>query len=141
MAHSALELPTPECEVFFARLGGAVNRVATNATAYPHRDAEFVMNAHIRWRDTAEDEACVQWGRVFHAATEPYATGGVYSNFVPEGDDAAAAFGDNGDRLRAIKQRYDPNNLCRVNINVAPADDSHPPGRLMRRRLAARGAN
>src|SRR4029078_4577789 len=39
-------LPSPQCEIFIGNLGGAVNRVAADATAYPHRDVEFVMNVH-----------------------------------------------------------------------------------------------
>src|SRR5206468_11618264 len=37
-------LPSPECEIFIGHLGGAANRVPAHATAYPHRDVEFVMN-------------------------------------------------------------------------------------------------
>ena len=56
-------LPTPECEVFIASLGGAMTRVAPDAMAWSNRDAHFVMNAHTRWRDPAEDTACIAWAR------------------------------------------------------------------------------
>jgi FAD/FMN-containing dehydrogenase len=117
------KLPTPECEIFIAHLGGAVNRVAKDATAYPHRDAEFVMNVHTRWREPGQDAACVQWARDFFNRTAPYATGGVYVNFMPEDetDRTKGAYGANYDRLAAIKAKYDPGNLFRMNQNIRPA--------------------
>jgi hypothetical protein len=41
-------LPDPECEVFIAHVGGAMARVAVDATAYPQRDSHFIMNVHTR---------------------------------------------------------------------------------------------
>ena len=117
-------LPTPECEIFVASLGGAINRVPAAATAYPHRDVAFVMNVHTRWRDAAQDQACVEWARRLHAAAAPFATGGVYVNFMPA-DEAqrvpAGAYGPNFARLAAVKAKYDPTNLFRMNQNVAPS--------------------
>jgi FAD binding domain/Berberine and berberine like len=116
------KLPSPQSEIFLARVGGAINRVASADTAYPHRDAEYVMNAHIRWDEPSDDERCVAWARSFFKATEPHATGGVYVNFIPEDEDCVkAAFGVNYDRLAQLKTRYDPDNLFRINQNVAPA--------------------
>jgi FAD/FMN-containing dehydrogenase len=117
-------LPSPECEIFIANLGGAVNRVPVEATAYPHRDVDFVMNVHTRWTSPSQDSACVEWARGLHAAAAPFATGGVYVNFMPE-DEAqrvrSGAYGPNYDRLAKVKARYDPRNLFRMNQNVAPA--------------------
>jgi hypothetical protein len=80
------------------------------------------MNVHTRWDAPGEDEACVGWAREFFGATEPFATGGVYVNFMPEDetDRGGSAYGSNTDRLASVKQAYDPNNLFRVNWNVAP---------------------
>ena len=113
-------LPTPHSEIFFALLGGAHGRVAADATAYPHRDAEFVMNVHTRWESAGDDDRCVAWAREFSGATEPYATGGVYVNFVPEDEERVPqAYGSNYERLREIKRRYDPENLFRINQNLS----------------------
>ena len=115
-------LPSPASEIFVAHLGGAVNRVAPDATAYPHRDAEFVMNVHTRWEDPKDDESCVSWARTFFDATAGFATGGVYVNFISEDEERVeAAYGSNYDRVAKLKKRYDPENLFRVNQNVAPA--------------------
>lgn len=116
-------LPTPECEIFIAHMGGATNRIEADATAYPHRDTKFVLNVHTRWADPAEDEICVDWARQFFSATESYANGGVYVNFMSD-DEAArvgGAYGANFDRLASLKASYDPGNLFRVNQNIVPA--------------------
>jgi FAD/FMN-containing dehydrogenase len=113
-------LPSGQSEIFFARLGGAVNRLASDATAYPHRDAEFVMNVHTRWDEPGDDERCVAWAREFFKATEPHATGGVYVNFIPEDEERVSnAYGSNMARLQGLKRKYDPANLFRVNQNIS----------------------
>jgi FAD/FMN-containing dehydrogenase len=116
-------LPSPQCELFIGQVGGAMNRVRSEATAYPHRDAEFIMNVHARWDDPALDGACIQWARGVFLDSAPYATGGVYVNFMPEDetDRIRAAYGPNHDRLVALKDRYDPGNLFRMNQNIRPS--------------------
>jgi FAD/FMN-containing dehydrogenase len=117
-------LPSPECEVFIANLGGAVNRVPVEATAYPHRNVNFVVNVHTRWSRPSDDTSCVGWARALYEAAAPFATGGVYVNFMPD-DEAqrvrTGAYGPNYDRLAEVKAKYDPKNLFRTNQNVAPA--------------------
>ena len=115
-------LPTAECEIFIGQLGGATSRVPTDATAYPHRDANFVMNVHTRWRERGDERASIKWARELFAATAPHATGGVYVNFMPEDetDRVVGAYGGNFARLAALKAMYDPGNLFRLNQNVRP---------------------
>ena len=116
-------LPSPHCEIFFGALGGATMRPARDATAYSHRDAMFVMNVHGRWESRADDERCIKWARDFFAASAPYATGGVYVNFLTadEGGRTRAAYGDNYARLAGVKRRYDAANVFCVNQNIEPA--------------------
>ena len=115
-------LPSPHSEAFLGNLGGAAGRVPTDATAYAHRDANFVLNVHARWEEPGEDDRCIAWARGLFAAAQPFATGGVYINFMPgdEGDRVAAAYGANFQRLAALKREYDPDNLFRMNQNVRP---------------------
>lgn len=122
LAHVA-RLPDSQSEVFFGHLGGAAKRVPATATAYAPRDAEFVMNVHARWSDAARDSDCIEWARDLYAATTPFATGGVYVNFMTddEGDRVKAAYGPNYDRLRMLKRKFDPTNLFRTNQNLRPA--------------------
>jgi FAD/FMN-containing dehydrogenase len=119
----AHKLPSPECEIAFAQLGGAINNVAANATAYPHRDLQYVVNIHTRWSKAADDKACIAWARALFDSLTPHATGGVYVNFMPE-DEAqrvrAGAYGANYERLARLKAKYDPENLFRVNQNIRP---------------------
>ena len=121
---AALEtLPTAECEVFIAALGGAAALPAPGSMAYPHRDVRYVLNVHGRWSDAADDERCTRWARDFFEASAPFATGGVYVNFLTadEGHRIRAAYGSNYQRLSEVKRRYDPDNLFRVNQNIRPA--------------------
>jgi FAD/FMN-containing dehydrogenase len=117
------QLPTPHCEIFLGHLGGAVNRRPADATAYPHRNVEFIANVHTRWSSPSEDAKCIAWARSLFDAAAPFATGGVYVNFMPE-DEAqrvrTGAYGPNYARLAEIKAKYDPKNLFRMNQNVAP---------------------
>jgi len=98
-------------------------RIAADATAWPNRQAHFVMNAHGRWRDQDQDTRCIAWARKLSQSTAPFAMGSVYINFMPEdeADRIEQAYGENYLRLAEIKRRYDPDNLFRVNQNVRPA--------------------
>jgi FAD/FMN-containing dehydrogenase len=116
-------LPSDECEVFVGHLGAAVNRVAASDTAYPHRDVEYVINVHTRWREPSHDSDCIGWARRLFDALTPHATGGVYVNFMPEDEMqrvAAGAYGPNYARLSKLKATYDPENLFCLNQNIAP---------------------
>jgi FAD/FMN-containing dehydrogenases len=115
-------LPGPECEVFIAQIGGAMSRVAPDATAYPQRAAHFVMNVHTRWRENKDDNACVKWARDLFRAAEPFAMGSAYVNFMPEDetDRVEKIYGMNYSRLAKVKGRYDPHNMFRMNQNIRP---------------------
>jgi len=117
------KLPSPQCEIFFGAIGGATLRPAPDATAYAHRDARFVMNVHGRWDNPADDARCIGWAREYFKASAPFASGGVYVNFLTadEGERVQAAYGPNYARLAQAKRQYDPDNLFSSNQNIAPA--------------------
>ena len=119
----AATLPSPQCEIFFGLIGGATTRPSPDATAYSHRNAIYVMNVHGRWEKSSDDSKCVDWARAFFRETTPYATGGVYVNFLTddESDRVKAAYGPGYDRLVAVKKKYDPKNLFRMNQNIRPS--------------------
>jgi FAD/FMN-containing dehydrogenase len=119
----AERIPDPNTEIAYAQLGGAISRVPGDATPYGHREAQYVMNVHGRWTDPDRDQACIGWARDLFRAAAPYATGGVYVNFLTgdESDRVRAAYGGNYERLVALKNRYDPTNLFRLNQNIRPA--------------------
>ena len=107
----------------FESLGGAVNRVAPHATAFPHRDAEFQLGIWTGWLQPSDDDKVISWARQVHSAMSPYLSGGVYSNYLDQDDDeqVGAAFAGNMERLRQVKVKYDPDNFFRVNANVSPS--------------------
>jgi hypothetical protein len=115
------KLPTPLTEIFVGQLGGAINRVKKNATAYPHRDTNFVMNIHTRWEDKALDNSSIQWARDFFEVSAKYSNGSVYVNFISEGEQrTTSAFGANIKKLGKLKKKYDPKNFFRTNQNISP---------------------
>ena len=121
---AAAQSPGPECEIFVAQLGGAMARVAPDATAFVGRDAHYIMNVHGRWSDPRDDDKVRSWARRSFAAVAPHATGSGYVNFLTEdeGERVAASYGANHARLQALKTRYDPGNVFRMNLNIAPAN-------------------
>jgi len=96
-------------------------RVDPTATAFPHRDAAYSLGIWPAWDDPEADEDMIGWAREFHEAIAPYAEG-VYSNYLDrdEGDRIETAYGENYDRLVEVKSEWDPENVFRVNQNVAP---------------------
>lgn len=117
------KLPSPQCEIFLGAIGGATTRPTPDSTAYAHRDAQFVMNVHGRWENPADDELCIGWARDFFNDSAPFASSGAYVNFLTadEADRVRSAYDPNYDRLAQVKRRYDPDNLFRMNQNIAPA--------------------
>ena len=101
-----------------------MERVDASATAYVGRDARYIMNVHGRWADPRDDERVRAWARRAFQDAAPHATGSGYVNFLTE-DEAervATSYGSNYPRLQAVKRRFDPGNLFRMNLNIAPAD-------------------
>jgi FAD/FMN-containing dehydrogenase len=105
-------------------LGGAVARVPDDATAFAHRRRPIMMNVAAVYERPEEAEEHGAWIAGFAAALHP--DPGAYVNFL--GDEGEARVreaypGPTWDRLRAIKRRYDPTNLFRLNQNIPPAAD------------------
>jgi FAD/FMN-containing dehydrogenase len=117
----AVSPPTPETRISVTHLGGAVNRVPWDATAYPHREADFLVNITTRWEDPAQDNECIAWTREYFDALMPHATGGTYVNFTTESEgEQSMAYRENYDRLVALKNEWDPDNVFQMNQNVKP---------------------
>ncbi len=118
-------LPSPHSEIFIALMGGAEARISADATAYSNRDIRFIMNVHSRWETKAEDEACIQWARDFFRNATPYATGGVYVNFMTEeeGDRIQGGAYQSAimSRLTKVKDEWDPTNFFCMNQNIKPS--------------------
>ena len=123
MCRYHLSRPAPMTEIVALPGGGAVSRARREAAGSAQRKAPFNYVIHSKWFDAAGDQANIAWTRELRAALTPFATGGVYLNFIgDEGQDrVAAAYGpETYARLRALKDRYDPDNVFRLNQNIAP---------------------
>jgi len=123
LEHTA-RIPSPLSAAVIEFYGGATNRVPVEATAYPHRRAEYALNAIGIWTDPAQDEPNIGWSRGLCETMAPFSDGSVYVNFLGVGDQGEdrvrAAYGPNYDRLARIKATYDPTNLFRLNQNIRP---------------------
>jgi FAD/FMN-containing dehydrogenase len=109
--------------VALRELGGAVARVPVDATAFAHRDKAFYLAGDNSWKkDDPEPERHVAWTEAFWRAVAP-STDGAYASYMDdEGEERVRAAYPPAtyDRLAAIKRRYDPSNLFRVNPNIRP---------------------
>jgi FAD/FMN-containing dehydrogenase len=96
--------------------------VGEEETAFPHRRALYDLIIAAGWAEAAADERHIRWARETAEALEPYSSGGVYVNLLGvEGEERVrAAYGANYERLVALKDKYDPTNLFRLNQNVKP---------------------
>ncbi|MGH2450440.1 MAG: FAD-binding oxidoreductase [Candidatus Limnocylindria bacterium] len=104
-------------------LGGAVARVPADATAFAHRASRIMVNVAAFYEGPEDRIRREAWVNEFAAALRQ-SDGGAYVNFLGEEGEArvrAAYPGETWDRLAAIKARYDPNNLFRLNQNIPPA--------------------
>jgi hypothetical protein len=108
-------------------MGGAIRRIPPQATAFPHRNASWLINIPASWRTAAQTEPEITWVRDTFAALQPHCAGGAYVNFMDRDEPAAAgaAYGATEHRLRTVKTVYDPDNVFRLNQNIAPAGLPH----------------
>jgi len=117
--------PTPLTDITIWHQGGAMSRVGETETAYGGRDAGFLLTGEASWSDPALTDDAIAWGRAFWDAIGPHSTGGLYLNFPGFGEEkealVKAGYGENYERLAALKAKYDPANVFRMNLNIAPA--------------------
>jgi FAD/FMN-containing dehydrogenase len=123
LVEAANAMRSPLSQVHIHQLGGAMARVAPEATAFANRGAAFVYNLIGMWADPGEDDAHIAWGRSSFDALKPFSSGSAYINFL--GDDGhdrvTAAYASNYARLAKLKAAYDPDNVFRLNQNIVPA--------------------
>ena len=111
----------------FQQAGGQVNRVAADATAFPNRSSAYWIMVMANWSEPAEDESRKAAARAAWKGLEPH-TRGFYVNSATERDDAdvRSNYGANHARLVALKDRYDPGNQFRLNVNIKPSTATRP---------------
>jgi FAD/FMN-containing dehydrogenase len=115
--------PTPMGKLLLEHLHGAVTRVGTTETAFPHRTQGYNLLFLAEWLDRGQNAACIAWARESYAAVQPFIGANRYVNYLDDdepGDAVAAAYGLNYRPLQAVKSRYDPDNTFHMNQNIRP---------------------
>ena len=121
----AEQMPLSFTQLLVLPWGGEVARRTDSPLS--KRDAKWILHPFGVWEGADRDEEHMAWGRACRDIFAPWASGGVYLNFVgDEGEDRVrAAFGEAYERLAAVKAEFDPDNLFRGNQNI------RPPGQLV----------
>jgi FAD/FMN-containing dehydrogenase len=112
----------PGCHIDVEPMGGAIARVAPDATAFADRDAASTLIIATGWLNPRETEARVAWARETWSAVQPYAKPSAYVNYLDQDDEhrTEAVYGVNFGRLVEVKRAYDPDNVFRHNANIRP---------------------
>ncbi len=116
-------MPTWKSTMHMYPIDGAVHDVASQDTAFAHRDVRWAQVIVGVDGDPAKAGVLRDWTVGYHEATHPYSAGGAYVNFMmDEGQERVrATYGGNYDRLARVKAAYDPDNAFSVNQNIRPA--------------------
>jgi hypothetical protein len=111
------------CVIALSHLGGAISRVKPQATAYWNREPQRNLMINVSWDDAAAGERNVQWLREGWQAFEPLCTGFYVNDAAIDETERRirTTYGANYTRLAALKRKYDPMNLFRLNANIKPA--------------------
>jgi FAD/FMN-containing dehydrogenase len=117
-------MPSPRSMILLFEIKGEIQRVPKSAMAFDHRDANFEMSVIAHWTDAADDSSNMRWARDVWSAAQPYVMPTVYMNHMtadePE-DRVRSAYGiDKYGKLTALKRKYDPHNVFRINHNIPP---------------------
>jgi hypothetical protein len=118
------QAPTPLCVLLLEPLGGAVRRVPESETAFTLRDGDYNLAIVGRWTDPADAERTTTWARQLNRQLAPHSLESAYVNYLPEEDGVRgpAIYGAaRYQRLQDLKRKYDPQNLFRMNVNIAPS--------------------
>jgi len=113
--------PDRSTRVVFQQSGGAIGRVAADATAFPHRDSKHNMLSFVTWKAGSESTEHVRYIKQHWNGLESHVNG-FYTNdvFLESQQEIDRNYRGNYDRLVALKNQYDPTNLFRPNTNVRP---------------------
>lgn len=115
-------LPGAYTMAYLEPASGAMTRIASTETAFPHRNEAFGLHIFPGWKEARDDEKNINWAKDFYKALKKESNGGVYVNLMSddENDRIKNAYGKNYDRLVAVKKKCDPENLFRMNQNIKP---------------------
>ncbi len=107
----------------FVTVGGAVSRVPVDETAFPHRDAQWLINILGVWEPHEEAAPNIEWVRECFELIKPHLVGAYYNFGGSEEEGERDVFGSSERRLREIKTKYDPENFFHNNANIKPLSE------------------
>ena len=119
-------VPSPNTLASIWNFGGATAEVAADATAFGDRSMPWMFSIDSTWEEAENDAANIDWTRDFWGRMQRHShKNRMYLNFPGQGEEGDKllqdTFGDNYQRLREIKAKYDPENRFRFNQNIRPA--------------------
>lgn len=119
----AQRILSPHSAIILFPIDGAVSRLPNDHSPVGNRDAKCVLNIAASWEKSQDDAQNIAWARAAWQDMRRFSTGGTYVNFLTEeeGEERThAAYGANYQRLVEVKTKWDPQNLFRMNKNIAP---------------------
>ncbi len=121
--HFGEKLPTMHSTMHLYPVNGAAAKIGNKDTAWNNRDATWAMVIVGVDPNPANREKIVTWAKEYWKAVHPYSSRGAYVNFMMDVSEERirATYGDNYEKLVAIKNKYDPTNLFKVNQNIKPS--------------------
>jgi FAD/FMN-containing dehydrogenase len=118
---------SPWTQTIVFRHSGAVSRIPEDANAASHRDDAYIAHPIACWEDPVDSDLYIKWIRGFSDAMHPYTSGGVYLNMEPDAKEERVRAGYGAEKyakLVALKDKWDPGNLFRVNQNIKPSRET-----------------
>ena len=115
--------PAPPSLFFLEPVHGRASTVGADESAFSHRGPGYSFAAVSLWFEPGEAAAATAWVRDFFGEMTPFLANGVYANYLAGDESDArvrAAYGRSWDRLVALKRKFDPENVFRLNQNVNP---------------------
>ena len=121
---AAGKFSSPLSALIFFYMHGAATRVPVSKTAFSARRPQWDFDAIGQWVDGEQSATHIGWLRSIWSRVEPHLQGSVYINHVAADDlpeKVRASFGENYQRLRELKAKFDPTNFFRMNANIPSA--------------------
>ena len=125
LVHHGARRAGPMAQLLIEPMGGAIGRTGEDDTALGRRDVKWCWHALAMWMEPDQETADAQtaWAKDLAEDMKPHSTDGVYLNFITDHEEERirSTFGPKYDRLVALKDKYDPGNLFRLNQNIRPS--------------------
>ena len=115
---------SPLSQVIVEPLGGAIARVDEDAMALGNRHAAYAYHCISMWQDPSESDVHVGWAKDLAAAMDRFAVPGVYLNYTSDQEQderVRSTYGPKYERMVALKDKYDPDNVFCMNANIKPS--------------------